>query len=327
MRKLASIRQVGSIIPIDGADNIVLAKVDGWQCVVKKDEFQPGDLGVYFEIDSIVPDEPTFEFMRKSNFRVRTIKLRGQLSQGLMLPLAAFPSVQLPTEVGSDVTDLLKVGKYEPPVDYSAIQAAGSFPYFLRKTDQERIQNCFKEIDWYDSFEVTEKLEGTSITFYHYDGRFGACSRNLEMSLVEGSKYHRLNEKYNLEAALSKYGGGIAIQGECIGPGIQGNYYGLKDIEYHIFSVYNINTQRYLDPLAARGVLDVLGLSGLYVPIIAELFHNSSKSPEEVLQLLLNWAEEEKSLINPSKNREGLVFKGYNNQSFKVISNKYLLKG
>ena len=93
MRKLASIQKIVDLQPIPKADRIEVATIQGWQCVVKKGEFQVGDLCVYFEIDSLLPEKPVFEFMRDRKFRVRTIKLMKCVSMGLILPLSIFESV------------------------------------------------------------------------------------------------------------------------------------------------------------------------------------------------------------------------------------------
>ena len=158
-RKLASVRKVKELRPIKGADLIELVIVDGWQCVTKKGEFKVGDLGIYFEIDSFLPIEPEFEFLEKSckkkmgnkvGLRLKTIRLRGELSQGLMLPYKSIKRFFIESDseqafkLGMDVTDILSVKKYEPPIPTQLSgEMKGSFPSFIKKTDQERIQNLF----------------------------------------------------------------------------------------------------------------------------------------------------------------------------------------
>lgn len=240
MRKLVSIQKIAEKKPIEGADAIEAVRVQDWWCVSKMNEFSVGDLCVYFEIDSLLPMTETFAFLanrgtRKSEledgtivegYRLKTIKLRGQLSQGLALPWTAFPSVfsryddtisaggkiiqsQHPltlkintpdgiTFIGPshDVTELLGVHKYEPPMNAQLRGTArGNFPSFLRKSDQERCQTLRREIwDAYvagDKFQVTVKLDGSSMTVFSIDegqaekwgteARFGVCSRNLEI--------------------------------------------------------------------------------------------------------------------------------------------------
>lgn len=172
-RKLASIRVVSEIKPIEGADNIELAIVDGWQCVVKKGEFFEGQPCVYFEIDSFLPIKPVFEFLRKSSyrkmgmkegFRLKTIRLRGQISQGLVLGLSILPEGLEPcffeNSNHKDVSDILGVIKYEPPIPACLVgKVKGNFPSFIRKTDLERVQNIWNEIkDCKEDFEVTVNL-------------------------------------------------------------------------------------------------------------------------------------------------------------------------
>ena len=198
MRKLASIQQIRDIQPIPNADAIEVVIINGWQVVAKKGEFKIGELCVYFEIDSFLPIKPEFEFLRKScykkmadgskGFRLKTIKLRGQISQGLALPFDLFINTKAAfVEIGQDVTELLQVKKYEMPIP-PALQgfAKGNFPSFIRKTDQERVQNIWYKLNEkynHINFEVTLKLDGTSATYYYRDGEIGVCSRNLNLKI------------------------------------------------------------------------------------------------------------------------------------------------
>lgn len=190
MRKLASIQRITGLRPIPGADLIEVADVLGWSVVVKKGDFAVGDLVVYFEVDSWLdasnPVYASFEerftnWGTKRGMRLKTIKLRKQLSQGLILSIGDFadlsPSVRgTAVEEGDDVTDILKVEKWEPleaqqsekggPSQASKTRA---FPWFLRKTDQERVQNyihLIPAVDDEETFEATIKLDGSSMTVY-----------------------------------------------------------------------------------------------------------------------------------------------------------------
>jgi RNA ligase (TIGR02306 family) len=340
MRKLATIRMIRDIQPIEGADNIELVFIDGWQCVAKKGEFQVGDCCVYFEIDSFLPIKPEFEFLRKSSyrhmgnkegFRLRTIRLKGQLSQGLALPLSSVGGVEFlmmmgyPLIEGTELSALLGIEKYEQPIPAQLVgKAAGNFPSFIPKTDQERIQNCWKEIDKDAWYEITEKLDGSSITFYIKDGVFGVCSRNWELKRDSGDSYWatvtRLGwDKILLERVnIKPYN--VAFQGELIGPGIQKNPYNLNETTIKIFNIFDINTQEYWPPaLSDDFVSRVFGVN-YYSPIIGyvTIFSNAS------LGDLLNSADG-KSMLNENTNREGFVYKRADGQSsFKVISNKFL---
>jgi RNA ligase (TIGR02306 family) len=176
-RKLVTLRRVRELKPIPDADRIELALVDGWQCVVGKGDFQSDDVGVFFEIDSLLPVESRFEFLRKSyfkklpdreGFRLRTVKLRGQLSQGLLMPLKIFPEIE-GKGVGDDVTEVLGVIKYEPLIPaHLAGTVKGSFPSFVAKSDEERLQNLpglFETCRGLE-FEATVKMDGSSMTAY-----------------------------------------------------------------------------------------------------------------------------------------------------------------
>ena len=218
-RKLATIREITDIRAIDGADMIELATVGGWNVVVAKNVgHKIGDKVVYCEIDSFLPIKEEFEFLRKSSykkmgdqegFRLKTIKLRGQVSQGLILPISVVPIAQFATghnlPEGLDVTEMLGIVKYEPPIPAELSgKVKGGFPSFLRKTDEERIQNLVKEYEEYKltsqhQFYMTEKLDGSSATFYMNDGVFGVCSRNLELLETEGNTFWKVARELDLE--------------------------------------------------------------------------------------------------------------------------------
>lgn len=333
MRKMATIRKIDSLHPIVGADAIECAVVGGWTCVVKKNEYTAGDLAVYLEIDSWVPTElapflskgkEPREFEGIKGERLRTVKLRGQLSQGLLLNLdSAIPQTNSFAE-GDDVSELLNIVKWERPMNAQlAGIARGNFPSLIPKTDQERAQNLTKEIKAAQAmlFEVTEKLEGSSMTCYLIDGVFGVCSRNLDLKETEGNTFWEVARRDGIEEKMRAVGDGDwAIQGELIGPGIQGNIYKLSAPEFRVFDVYNVQAGKYVEPVYRRALIDRMGLN--HVPVLLIDKDLGVGSVEELLQ----WAEG-KSKIGKTE-REGIVFKQIDGgMTFKVISNKYLLKG
>jgi len=341
-RSLVTIRKVSRIENIPDADNIEIAHIDGWQCVVKKGQFSSGDLGVYFEIDSYLPIEPRFEFLRKGSykklpelesrrhegFRLRTVKLRGALSQGLLMPLSDFPELN-GAEERTDVTQLLNVVLYEPPIDASLRgKVKGFVPSVIRKTNQERIQNFPEYLTTYkdELYEVTEKIDGTSMTVYYYQGTFGVCGHNMEFYLDSDSNtsYVEVAKDLGIEPALRKMGRNIAIQGELSGEGIQGNPLKFKGHRFFIFDIWDIDQQRYMTKQERDALLGTIGLKLDHVPVIALAPLRQFNTIDEILKFA-----DGTSLINTSMKREGLVFKPSNNHripSFKVISNKYLLK-
>jgi RNA ligase (TIGR02306 family) len=237
MRKLVTIRKIDEVLPIEGADNIVLVRLDGWQCVALKTEFQPGDLCVYFEIDSWIPRMPQINhlyerakkmFNGREGIKIKTIKLKGQISQGLALPLTAFPQLH-DFEAGweaatsgpgdyvgdfweeADFTTLLGVEKWEAPIPGQlGGQVKGNFPGFIQKTDQERCQNMGREIFVHNvdsQYEVTMKVDGTSFTAFYRDGEDGVCGRNWQLDINEenvGNSLVRMYIDSNLQNALAK---------------------------------------------------------------------------------------------------------------------------
>lgn len=351
MRKLATIRRIDAIKPIEGADAIELAVLGGWQTVIKKGEYSVGERAVYLEVDSWVPTalapflskgkEPR-EFNGVKGERLRTVKLRGQLSQGLLLKFntaveafvdSKFDDGQDFSEVfhpGADVTDILGIQKWEMPIPAQlAGQVQGSFPSQIPKTDQERAQNLVKEITVANEegmrFEITEKLEGSSMTVYRIQGEFGVCSRNLDLKRDENNSFWKVAIEEDIDAqmmAVDPYWD-FALQGELIGPGIQGNIYGLGKPEFHVFDVYDIQSGRYLDPLARRELVERMGLK--HVPVIAEYADLYDTLGISDIPQLLAFADG-KSQLNQKQDREGIVFKQVDGgMTFKAISNRYLL--
>lgn len=200
-RKLASIQRIVSLSPIVGADAIEKATILGWDVVVaKKDNYEVGDLVCYCEVDSILPDKPEFEFLRERKFRIKTIKLKGQVSQGIAFPLSILPRPKGHYDEGKDVTDELGVRKYDPQAEFERKESdrlaaidknrmtkflkryswyrrltnmfikldRKPFPSFIRKTDEDRIQlfpNYYEK--WSNlPFTITEKLDGQSATYF-----------------------------------------------------------------------------------------------------------------------------------------------------------------
>ena len=335
-RKLASIQEVAEINDIPGADNIQVATVRGWKLVVKRDEFKVGDKAVYCEIDSMLPIREEFEFLRKSSFKrmgdqegfkLKTIKLRGQVSQGLLLPITIlkdriYADQYKSLNIGDDVSEALGIWKYEPPIpaELSGVMKGG-FPNFIPKTDEERIQNLtevyanFKKSNFY----VTEKLDGSSATYYLNNGVFGVCSRNIDLLESEGNSFWKVARHLKLEEKMKESEKNICLQGELIGEGIQGNPYKLKGQHVYFFNGFDIDEQRYLTLNEFAEVIELFELET--VPFVL----NDYSLPEAIDELL-SFAEG-KSLLNPNTDREGLVIRNHSRTiSFKVISNKFLLK-
>lgn len=349
MRKLATIRKIDEIRPIEGADAIECAVVGGWNVVVKKAEFQAGELAVYLEIDSFVPTALAPFLTKAGHFpksfsvtnedgtvttvegeRLKTIRLRGQLSQGLLLPLTVCTMIDSLLFEGLDVTLPLGIVKWEKPVPAQlAGLIRGNFPTAIPKTDQERCQNLVKEIhaaiEAGLTFEVTEKLEGSSMTCYLIDGEFGVCSRNLDLKRDENNSFWATAIRDDIEGKMRAVGPNpgevwnFAIQGELIGPGIQGNIYKMSRTEFFVFDVYDIKRGEFLKPDERRSLIKTMGLK--HAPVL------STERPLAPVAMLLDWADGMSVMGDISGPlREGLVFKqAGGGMSFKAISNKYLM--
>ena len=332
-RKLVTLRQILALDPIPEADKIEVATVDGWKVIVQKGLYKVGDWGFYHEIDSLLPEKPAYEFMRKYRFRVKTIKLKGQLSQGLLIPYAELCDeagcIDLPSSyVHWDFSEVLGVIKWEPTLPASlAGHARGNFPSYIPKTDQERVQNLRKELEDINplaTFEVTEKLDGSSMTVYlNMDGEFGVCSRNLDLKETEGNTQWRVAREMKLEEKMRHAGLPLALQGELVGPGIQKNRYGFKTHRFMVYDVYHIKDGRYCRPAERKLALSLMGLTlDDHVPILEKWY----KPQEWSMDALIKYADGY-SVFNGSP-REGLVFKENSDTrfSFKAISNDFLLQ-
>lgn len=341
-RKLATVRKIDEIKSIEGADKICAYRVGGWEIVDSVGKYQVGELVVMLEIDSWVPTElapflskgkEPREYNGVKGERLRTVKLRGQISQGLLLPITVL-SIKTDSgdylgswEEGWDLTERLGIQKYEKELPACLRGSAkGNFPSFIPKTDQERVQNLTRTLEKLteeDTFEETEKMEGSSMTVYLKDDVFGVCSRNLDLKEDETNTFWATARKFKLEEKMRHLKDNapvpdFALQGEMIGPGIQGNIYGLTETLFLVYDVWNINDQLYLPPRDRRELVNKLGL--LHVPVLNEYVTLGT-----VQQIIKN--ADGKSVIGSKPNREGVVYKHNNkNFSFKAISNLYLSK-
>lgn len=333
-RKMATIRKIDAIEAIEGADLIHAVKIGGWTVVAQKEMgYKVGDLVVYCEIDSFIPTAiapfltPAGHFPKHYNGvegeRLKTKKLKGVVSQGLLLPLSVLTMVVSELQEGLDVSFPLGIQKWEPPAEKMPDNCKGTFPSFIPKTDQERIQNLTKQIDQWNAegtlFEVTEKLDGSSMTVFVHGEDNGVCSRNLELKQDSEGTFWTTAVAADLHNKIRSTGRNLALQGELLGPGIQGNKYQLTDFAFFVYDVFDIDSQSYLLPWERRNLCKYLEIK--HVPVIAELVRINEDVPT-----LLKQAEF-KSNLNNKTEAEGKVYKAANSDaSFKVISNKWLMK-
>lgn len=353
MRHLATIEKIKTIVDIPNADKIECATIKDWKVVIEKDRYKIDELVIYFEIDSLLPvDNLAFDFLAKASkpknaiiddkeqigygYRVRTIKLRGQISQGLILPISLFPDIanKIKTDstlykVGTDVTEELGIVKYEKPIPANlAGVIKGSFPNFIPKTDEERVQNLGDVVNNIqgESFYISEKLDGSSVTIYKKDNILGVCSRNLELLDTPENTLWEIARKYNLSEILPD---GYSIQGEIMGEDIQKNPLLLKGHELFIYNVFDIQNHSYLN---YNDFINFCVRHDLKpVPIVNDTF-TLNTNVDGLLELA-----DDNSLLNTKVKREGIVIRPLIEKtveingilrrlSFKAISNKYLLK-
>ena len=365
MRNLASVQKISAITPINGADRVVLANFAniGWQCVVSKEDFKVGDLGVYIEIDSLVPKTQAFEFMLKCKYRVKSIKLRGVLSQGLAIPFSKFPDKDFSNFIeGDDLTEFLGITKYEKEIGpdnqkpvvkkwYDPIKRTKFYrkhiqPFFdkvdpkhfpvnlIKESDETRIQNMpwILEKDADVEYEITEKCEGSSASYLlenkWFRKSFHVCSHHTRIPKENDSNWWQIERKFQIRKTLEKLMRNDirswSIQGEIIGPKIQGNIYGLSELDFRVFRmkvVYKNGETYFYKPSHGEATLSPYGLK--WVPIIGKCHLR-----DFTLESILKFADG-KSVMGDHK-REGFVFVCNDplkqDYSFKVVSNEYILE-
>jgi hypothetical protein len=357
-RKLAHMEKVVNVRPIPGADRIELVTVLGWECVVKKNKVKIGDLVGYVEVDSIVPAIPYFDFMEPRRYRVKTIKLQKQISQGLVIPLEDIGNIlaQMPIEKakkynaieGADITEALGITKYVSPSDressYEGMpkkqhhwfikfmtrfawyrklfkKRSKSFPDWIAKTDEERIQNIPRILEKFHEYPcyVTEKVDGQSGTFWYkhktFFPEFGICSREVRKFEIDGSNWSITAKTHNLKQILKKYPKDIAIQGEVCGPKIQGNKYKLKAFKLFVFNIYDIKEKRYF---TIQEVIEFCKSVGLDTVPILDMNYRLPATVNEMLQ----YANAKSVLFDTL--REGVVVRTHDkSMSFKAINQEF----
>ena len=344
LRKLASIQKVLSVTPIEGADRIEMVRVLGWQCVANKGQFKEGDLCVYFEIDSFLPIRPEFEFLRASSyrktdimgegFRLRTMKFRGQISQGLLLPISQFPEIQTDMELGADVTDILGVRKWEIEEKVTTGGTViGTLPIDVPHTDETRVQaepdliGDFAGLEYY----ITTKMDGSSHSVSLDEEGFHVTGHNYEYKDDGKSAFYDLVKHEDIENKIRKYYDEnglhlLTIQGELCAPGIQRNRLKLTRPEWYVFTI-RIDGKR-VGLKKMQETCESLGLQ--MVPVEEVGTDLPSKYP--TVEALLERSDGE---YPKGGKKEGIVIRPtepvFNERisaalSMKVVSNKYLLK-
>lgn len=341
IRKLASVQVISNLRSIEGADRIELARILGWNVVVKKGDFKVGDKVIYFETDSILPENnPAFDFLKNSKGKIKPLKakrIRGIVSQGLVTGLDVIPLGKIiPLDVGFDCTEILGVKKYDPievvfrnpKGNYSYI--VSGFPYFIPKTEETRVQILQDKLDIAKNhkFVITEKLDGSSITCFIKDGKFGVCSRNNMVSLTISNPWGEAALKYDLENKFTKLrealGYDFALQGELIGVGIQGNKYNLSDYEIRWFNLFRIDKQedvgfyhsdqQQLNNFNGFTLGEVASMLDMETVPVLDVDFDMNNNIDTLVMMAQG-----KSKLNPNQNREGIVFRAKYNKEFNKV--------
>lgn len=342
MRKLVTCRKITAIYPIKNADKIEEICIDGWSIVAQKGIHSEGDVVVFFEIDSFLPEnDERFEsfmqfgvkqFNNVRGHRVKTKKLRGVYSQGVIIPISEFPEIKV--DFDKDFADEVGVVKWEKSevTGYTG-DTKGTFPGFLIKSDQDRIQNVYGKLvrDYADEIFVgTLKMDGSSVTvFYDESGdELGICSRNQQLKLdmeqpldqqgkfIEGASRSGLFDKVMKLNRI--YGGSWAIQGELVGHGIQGNFEKFDQYQVFTYNIFDIDNHQFVNYTDFALMSDKVELD--CVPVI----YDDCEILKEEMPKIIKMADGKGLRCSY---REGIVWKQvYGNKQFKAISNKYLDK-
>lgn len=338
-RKLASIQYVHDVTPIEGADRIECIHVLGWQCVTNKGKFKVGDHCVYMEVDSFLPICEEFEFLRNrcfkkseilgEGFRLKTQRFKGQISQGLVMPLEILPEREY--QLGEDVTDVLCIKKWE--VEERVTNSGtviGDFPNGIPKTDELRVQSFPELIDEFKNvtgYYISTKMDGCSVTMYWKDGHFGICGRNYEYADDDKCAMWKYAHEHEVPERVTELNlSNIAIQGEFCGAGIQQNRLKLLKPEWYVFTIINLETHRRLSLKKMQEICELLNLKMVPVEEVKDKFEYDS------IEALI---ERAKGKYPSGNDKEGIVIRPlepvYSKTiegplSMKVINNDYLLK-
>lgn len=356
MRKLVSIRKITDIKPIQGADKIEQVFVDGWIVVAQKGIHEVGKDILFFELDSFLPQSDIrFESFMKFGtrtfdgvvgHRVKTVRLKGVYSQGIIMPLSEFPEIA-EVDYDKDYSETVGIVKWEAPQERGEGMGyqgdkKGSFPWFLRKSDQERIQNLYGKLsqtNYNSKFVGTLKMDGSSITVFYASGEkyedegYGYCSRNqqLKMPEISSDTEFKLEEQgkfyqgavnsdlfWKAKELHSMFGSYYAIQGELVGAGIQGNFEKFDTYQVFAYNIFDIEKQEFVDYNTFKQMAEAVDLQ--IVPEIYEEQYILQESLPDILEMANGTG-----LL--SDYREGIVWKQVDGKiQFKAISNKYLEK-
>lgn len=342
----ATIQKIHELTPAENSDNLAIAHVMGWQVVVRKDEFKVNDLCIYVEIDTQMPEKPEYKFLEPRRYRVRPAKLRGNISQGLILPLSVLPEGSSVAE-GDSVDELIGASHYEKPAAMDS-RPAGAFPtHIINVTDEPLGQSNMKFLKAIirnnDEVYITTKMDGSSGTFYKFNEKIGVCSRHLELKTDEEcpdsyNRWLRVYHRYEMKTKLEQQAKNIAVQGEVYGVGIQQNRMKISDIRTAVFDVWDIDNRKYYDYddlVRATTEMNIPMVPVLHVGPLGDLISIPEGDEDYKVSVAMKGLEEFAKTVKyeAGTRAEGIVIRPKKNYSirggrvsFKVLNVDYLLE-
>lgn len=335
-RALATIAKIDKIYEHPNADRLEIALVRGWQVIVLKNNYSEGERVIFFEIDSFIPTYDEFSFLEKSclrevegvkGYRIKTVRLRGELSQGLVAKLDFLDTITYGDQwinepIGTDVTKLLGVLNYNDLITEYNMKLGNLIPNhsYVPKREEERVQNLVDEWDFYQQlrYYTTEKLEGMRCSIWkdrNEEIKYG--TKNVLINTPDHPFVLAMNG-LGIPDILKKIDEPLVLAGELIGPKIQGNYYKLAKHQFYAFTLYNYNTRKrksykeYSEFCYTHGI-----------PMVPLIYFNI-QLPKDPLTLVA--LANGKSRINQDVMREGLIYRSIDtNDGFKVVDNEFLI--
>lgn len=361
MRKLASIQVITDMHPIEGKDRIALATVEGWHVIVTKD-FNVGDLVVYVEIDSVLPEKPEFEFLRPKKFKIKTMKMGNAISQGICFPLSILPERDTSYKVGEDVTEIIGVKHIEDTMDdptpavvspkkqYGRFmrfllrfnlfrrlilppKQSGAFPSeYVSKTDETRCQT----IPWLfgsneaktTKYVATEKVDGSSGTWLlvQHKGPFGRKSYEYFVCSRNRRLVHDDGSVWwRIEHKYNIREKLMNLIGDQEFVAIQGECVG-PNIQQNKYKLKDVDMYvfNYITPSGRHGSVRARDMLGTRGFQFVPIISENFVLPDTVDEMVA--AADGNSVLNPDVLREGLVIRSIDGKnSFKAVSNKFLL--
>lgn len=335
--KVATLEYIKNVYPHPNANKLDIAVVNGWKVCIKKNEYKIGDLCIYVNIDTQLKECVQYEFLRNKKFRIKSNKLRGQLSEGIIFPTSLLKEFGYSTIIidenieGTDVSEYIGAKHYEKPISMNLLGTSiGQMPSFIKKTNEENLENVIEVLEELKNkpYYITLKVDGSSTTYYINNGKYGVCSRNLELNEEENNGFWKVSKKYDIEKKLTTYfkDKNVAVQGEVYGPGIQNNLLKTKEISFYAFNLWDIDNKKNLDYIDLKTFC-----VSTQIPMIPVIEEN------EEFNLSL---EDLQSISNKLKYSSGFAAEGivvrpkttfYSNKmrsycSFKVKNEEYKLK-